>query len=159
MVTQISVSVSRIYLIVSFRSHRLSITITQTRVVLPMLASLIYTEDSDTLADACWAISYLSDGPNSRIQSVIEAGVSRRLVELLMHDKVNVVSAALRAVGNIVTGDDVQTQVCFENFTFTQAEYKLPNARHAFKFIIYHGTVHFVRVMLISLFALLSVSC
>ena len=77
-----------------------------------MLASLIYTEDSDTLADACWAISYLSDGPNSRIQSVIEAGVSRRLVELLMHDKVNVVSAALRAVGNIVTGDDVQTQVC-----------------------------------------------
>ena len=89
-----------------------------------MLASLIYTEDSDTLADACWAISYLSDGPNSRIQSVIEAGVSRRLVELLMHDKVNVVSAALRAVGNIVTGDDVQTQVCFEKFTFTLAEYK-----------------------------------
>ena len=119
MVTQ--VSVSRIYLIVSFRGRKLSIYITQTRVVLPMLASLIYTEDSDTLADACWAISYLSDGPNSRIQSVIEAGVSRRLVELLMHDKVNVVSAALRAVGNIVTGDDVQTQVCFENFTFTQA--------------------------------------
>lgn len=37
--------------------------------------------------------------------------MARRLVELLMHDKVNVVSAALRAVGNIVTGDDVQTQV------------------------------------------------
>ena len=114
-----------------------------------MLASLIYTEDSDTLADACWAISYLSDGPNSRIQSVIEAGVSRRLVELLMHDKVNVVSAALRAVGNIVTGDDVQTQVCFENFTFTQAEYKLRNARITFKFIFYHGTLHFIKVVLI----------
>ena len=119
-----------------------------------MLASLIYTEDSDTLADACWAISYLSDGPNSRIQSVIEAGVSRRLVELLMHDKVNVVSAALRAVGNIVTGDDVQTQVCFENFTFTQPEYKLPDARNTFKFIFYHGKVHFIRVVLISIFAL-----
>lgn len=35
----------------------------------------------------------------------------RRLVELLMHQQPNVVSAALRAVGNIVTGDDVQTQV------------------------------------------------
>lgn len=34
-----------------------------------------------------------------------------------MHEKTTVVSAALRAVGNIVTGDDVQTQVsirCFE---------------------------------------------
>lgn len=28
-----------------------------------------------------------------------------------MHDQPTVVSAALRAVGNIVTGDDVQTQV------------------------------------------------
>ena len=35
----------------------------------------------------------------------------RRLVELLMHNQPSVVSAALRAVGNIVTGDDVQTQV------------------------------------------------
>jgi len=35
----------------------------------------------------------------------------RPLVELLMHEHTPVVSAALRAVGNIVTGDDVQTQV------------------------------------------------
>lgn len=30
---------------------------------------------------------------------------------LFRHDQSNVISAALRAVGNIVTGDDVQTQV------------------------------------------------
>lgn len=33
------------------------------------------------------------------------------LMLLFRHDQSNVVSAALRAVGNIVTGDDVQTQV------------------------------------------------
>ena len=43
--------------------------------------------------------------------SRLPLSVYRRLVELLMHQHVSVVSAALRAVGNIVTGDDIQTQV------------------------------------------------
>lgn len=63
------------------------------------------------MIDACWAISYLSDGSNDKIQAVIEAGIPRRLVELLMHASTSVQTPALRSVGNIVTGDDIQTQV------------------------------------------------
>ncbi len=61
---------------------------------LPALAHLIYNQDDEVLtgdfsfmnaevADACWALSYLSDGSNDKIQRVIDAGVCRRLVELL----------------------------------------------------------------------------
>ncbi|TKA81110.1 Importin subunit alpha [Cryomyces minteri] len=78
---------------------------------LPVLAKLVYSLDDEVLIDACWAISYLSDGANDKIQAVIEAGIPRRLVELLMHASTSVQTPALRSVGNIVTGDDIQTQV------------------------------------------------
>ena len=78
---------------------------------MPVLAKLVFSLDDEVLIDACWAISYLSDGSNDKIQAVIEAGIPRRLVELLMHASTSVQTPALRSVGNIVTGDDVQTQV------------------------------------------------
>lgn len=78
---------------------------------LTVLTKLIYSLDDEVLIDACWAISYLSDGSNDKIQAVIESGVCRRLVDLLMHSSTSVQTPALRSVGNIVTGDDLQTQV------------------------------------------------
>lgn len=78
---------------------------------LPVLSKLVYSLDDEVLIDACWAISYLSDGSNDKIQAVIEANIPRRLVELLTHQSTSVQTPALRSVGNIVTGDDVQTQV------------------------------------------------
>nr|AHJ25927.1 importin subunit alpha-1 [Senecio scandens] len=87
----------------------------QVKPALPALAHLIHTNDEEVLTDACWALSYLSDGTNDKIQAVIEAGVCPRLVELLLHPSPSVLIPALRTVGNIVTGDDLQTQVIIEN--------------------------------------------
>eukprot|EP00586_Coscinodiscus_wailesii_P000077 CAMPEP_0172478006 /NCGR_PEP_ID=MMETSP1066-20121228/1680_1 /TAXON_ID=671091 /ORGANISM="Coscinodiscus wailesii, Strain CCMP2513" /LENGTH=564 /DNA_ID=CAMNT_0013237173 /DNA_START=29 /DNA_END=1723 /DNA_ORIENTATION=- len=82
---------------------------------LTTLAQLIFSPDEEVLTDACWALSYLSDGVNEKIQAVIEAGVCRRLVELLLHPSPAVQTPALRTVGNIVTGDDLQTQFIINN--------------------------------------------
>lgn len=56
----------------------------QVKPALPALARLIHSNDEEVLTDACWALSYLSDGTNDKIQAVIEAGVCPRLVELLL---------------------------------------------------------------------------
>merc|ERR1719183_1392105 len=82
---------------------------------LATLAQLIFSPDEEVLTDACWALSYLSDGPNEKIQAVIEAGVCRRLVELLLNPSPAVQTPALRTVGNIVTGDDPHVQFINNN--------------------------------------------
>ncbi|KAK4491344.1 hypothetical protein RD792_002080 [Penstemon davidsonii] len=87
----------------------------QVRSALPVLRQLIHLNDEEVLTDACWALSYLSDGTNDKIQAVIDAGVCQRLVELLLHPSPTVLVPALRTVGNIVTGDDAQTQFVIDN--------------------------------------------
>lgn len=84
------------------------------RPAVPLLAHLVNSNDMETVTDACWALSYMSDGPNERIQVVLNAGVAPRLVELLRSSTPSVQTPALRAVGNIVTGDDSQTQMIID---------------------------------------------
>ncbi|XP_012526791.1 importin subunit alpha [Monomorium pharaonis] len=79
------------------------------RPLLPVFNCLLSYTDRDVLADTCWALSYLTDGANEKIQAVLETGIIPKLVELLASQEGAILTPALRAVGNIVTGDDAQT--------------------------------------------------
>lgn len=51
--------------------------------VLPALTHLLMHPDREVVSDACWALSYLTDGSTARIQAVLDAGVLPRLIALL----------------------------------------------------------------------------
>jgi HEAT repeat protein len=82
--------------------------------VIPTLAKLLMNSDNEVLTDSCWALSYITDDQtedNAKIGAVVSCeGVCARLVHLLQHGPQAVQVPALRTIGNIVTGDDKQTQ-------------------------------------------------
>lgn len=82
----------------------------------PVLANLLNSSDPNVITDACWALSYISDGDDERkINSILQAGVCQTAVRLLNHQTSAVQTPALRVIGNIVTGDEIQTQVAISS--------------------------------------------
>ncbi|KAL3625991.1 hypothetical protein CASFOL_029540 [Castilleja foliolosa] len=99
----------------NFCSGKPQLQFEQVKQALAAVARVIHTNDGSVLTNACWALAYLSDGTKDEIQSVIDAGVCPRLVELLFHTWPSILIPAIRTVGNILMGYDLQTQVIIDN--------------------------------------------
>jgi hypothetical protein len=82
----------------------------EVRPALRMLARGLWHPDLEILTDACWAFSYISEAKDGHVQLLLELNIIPRIVELLLHAKPVVQTAALRVVGNVVTGDEAPTQ-------------------------------------------------
>ena len=85
------------------------------RPVLPVLTQLLVTAgDEEVLVDACWAISYLAED-FAYLEVVCQPEIVKVVVNLLDHPSNGVRTAAVRASGNFVTGNDRQTQIVIES--------------------------------------------
>ena len=82
---------------------------------IPSLAKVLIENDAEEiLTDICWAMSYISDGGQGHIPVILQTNVLPRLVQLLEHDHLAISVASLRTIGNILTGNDEETQAAID---------------------------------------------
>lgn len=71
---------------------------------------LLKKESADIITDVCWAMSYLCDTRDPKtLAYIMETNTLPRLVSLIGHSHIAIVVSCLRAIGNILTGE--QTSV------------------------------------------------
>ncbi|XP_053638151.2 importin subunit alpha-like isoform X3 [Cherax quadricarinatus] len=75
---------------------------------------LLIHNDSEVCVDALWAVSYYADMDNTHIQQVVEAGIIPLLMLHLNSDNRLIVQPAIRTIGIMTSGTDVQTDVVLE---------------------------------------------
>jgi importin subunit alpha-1 len=85
------------------------------RAAIPVLADLCTSGDDELIANATWALAYLSDDSaddaSGGIHAVLQGDVVNMLSDFLVHPKSTVSTPALKAVGNLLTGSADQTQM------------------------------------------------
>ena len=77
---------------------------------IPILAKVLMTNSEyEVLTDAAWSLSNLSDRDDDCIDIVIASGVIPTLIKFLEHPSLNILIPSLRTIGNIVKGNESQT--------------------------------------------------
>ncbi len=99
----------------------------------PMFVALMNHTDEEIVMDATSALSYISDGNKERVhrvlQDILQDAPILRLVQLLGSSSPELQGSAIRVLGNVVTGNDEQTQLvinagALQNFRFLLAHPK-----------------------------------
>ncbi|KAG4921839.1 hypothetical protein JHK86_050652 [Glycine max] len=90
------------------------VTLEQVKTLMPVLKTLIHNSDEEVVSDACWALFYISDVSSDTTKTIVEAEFCVKLVDLLTNSSLTVIVPVLRTLGNIVAGDDAQTQLTID---------------------------------------------
>jgi hypothetical protein len=82
---------------------------------MPTLAKLLMLGDEEVLMDTCWALSYVTDGGDDRIDLGVQTGIVPLLMDIMKERTDNKTrTPALRTLCNILTGSAEATQAVID---------------------------------------------
>jgi len=82
------------------------------KMCLPALVKLVNVKDSETVSDACWAVSHLTDDStkeNTKIDAVVSTNILPTIVEILKTGTAELRRPALRILGHVASGNEQHT--------------------------------------------------
>lgn len=83
--------------------------------VIPVLGECLKNNTrKEVLTDAAWGLSYCSDAGEKAIIKILESGCLEHIIRQLRSKHNNIILPAIRALGNFVTGEDMQTQTVLD---------------------------------------------
>lgn len=78
-----------------------------TKVAIPVLIKVQQQDtDCETLQDALWALSYLTDGDEQCVQMHLDLDIQTGLIRNLNNNSISVLIPTIRCIGNLATGSD-----------------------------------------------------
>uniref|UniRef100_F1KVB8 Importin subunit alpha n=2 Tax=Ascaris suum TaxID=6253 RepID=F1KVB8_ASCSU len=93
------------------RHKKPSLSIAVLRRLAPAIVKLLSHKDNPVRQDACWALSYLTDGSDEQIKVAGDANCMPALMPLVQSGNDAEVAPAIRVFGNFATGSDDLTQM------------------------------------------------
>eukprot|EP00744_Colponema_vietnamica_P016200 GILI01022730.1.p1 GENE.GILI01022730.1~~GILI01022730.1.p1 ORF type:complete len:415 (-),score=30.05 GILI01022730.1:189-1367(-) len=80
----------------------------------PMFAMLLQHSEPVVALQAIWAISHIADGPQGRIQLVVDSGALMPIVSMLSHESDRFRLPALKSLGCVCYGSEQQCQAAVD---------------------------------------------
>jgi hypothetical protein len=88
-------------------------------VTVPVLLEITKDSDADTVADALWALAYISQCSGEYISIILDSGALPTIMQHLQSTSWSVTHPALRCLSNILHGDVHQTAFAMEHGAIT----------------------------------------
>lgn len=96
-----------------------------------MIAIALLTSHDRLVEDSLWALTYLSDGDDERIENILKLNLLKKIMEHAQSGKIRYSLPAVRIIANLLTGTDDHTETLIEEGVFNLISHHFENTKNS----------------------------